>query len=68
MKNFSLRFLPLLFVMGLLAGCQQNQKIIIDDAAVLHNNQDQLTEVIIYDVFTPPVASRIYGILRGHTL
>ena len=29
----------------------------IDDAAVLHENEDQLTNVIIYDVFTPPVAS-----------
>ncbi|MEI7735121.1 MAG: vanadium-dependent haloperoxidase [Ferruginibacter sp.] len=28
---------------------------------VLHQNQDQLTQVIIYDVFTPPVASRIYA-------
>jgi len=27
----------------------------------LHENEDQLTNVIIYDVFTPPVASRIYG-------
>jgi hypothetical protein len=33
----------------------------IDEAGVLHANEDQLTNVIIYDVFTPPVASRIYG-------
>jgi len=33
----------------------------IDDAAVLHENEAQLTNVIIYDVFTPPVAARIYG-------
>lgn len=33
----------------------------IDDAEILHQNEDQLTQVIIYDVFTPPVASRIYG-------
>jgi len=31
-----------------------------NDAALLHKNQDLLTQVIIYDVFTPPVASRIY--------
>jgi hypothetical protein len=31
------------------------------DADVLHENVDQLTQVIIYDVFTPPVAARIYG-------
>ena len=30
-------------------------------AAYLHQAEDQLTEVIIYDVFTPPVASRIYA-------
>lgn len=31
-----------------------------EPAEVLHQNQDQLTQIIIYDVFTPPVASRIY--------
>ncbi|MEO6498603.1 MAG: phosphoesterase, partial [Mucilaginibacter sp.] len=33
----------------------------ISDADVLHQNEDQLTQLIIYDVFTPPVASRIYA-------
>ncbi|HKO80822.1 MAG TPA: vanadium-dependent haloperoxidase [Chitinophagaceae bacterium] len=32
----------------------------ISDAEILHQNQDLLTEVIIYDVFTPPVAARLY--------
>lgn len=32
----------------------------ITDAEILHQNQDQLTQVIIYDMFSPPVASRIY--------
>ena len=31
------------------------------DSDLLHENQKQLTEVIIYDVFSPPVASRIYA-------
>ena len=30
-------------------------------ADVLRENEDQLSNVVIYDVFTPPVASRIYG-------
>lgn len=34
---------------------------LLSDANLLHNNQNQLTEVIIYDVFSPPVASRIYA-------
>lgn len=45
-----------------IAGCKQKTKIaLVSDADVLHENVDQLTQVIIYDVFTPPVASRIYG-------
>lgn len=32
----------------------------LDSVDVLINNEDQLTQIIIYDVFTPPVASRIY--------
>jgi hypothetical protein len=32
-----------------------------DGVGLLHQNQKQLTEVIIYDVFSPPVASRIYA-------
>ena len=33
----------------------------IDPEDVLHANQQQLTEIIIYDIFSPPVASRIYA-------
>ncbi len=46
----------------LIAGCVHKQKTPLKaDAEVLHDNEYQLTQVIIYDVFTPPVASRIYG-------
>ena len=46
----------------LVYGCTQKKKTaLMKDADVLHNNVDQLTQVIIYDVFSPPVASRIYG-------
>ncbi|WP_238989281.1 vanadium-dependent haloperoxidase [Mucilaginibacter terrigena] len=46
----------------LAVSCKQKNKIArISDAEVLHQNVDQLTQVIIYDVFSPPVASRIYG-------
>lgn len=33
----------------------------INSSDLLHQNQDQLNQVIIYDVFSPPVASRIYA-------
>lgn len=42
-------------------GCKQKNSQIINNKEVLHQNQDQLTQIIIYDVFTPPVAGRIYA-------
>ena len=44
-----------------MAGCKQHNLKKIPGTELLHQNQDQLTQVIIYDVFTPPVASRIYA-------
>ena len=43
-----------------ISGCQKKQTLKLNDADILHQNQDQLTQVIIYDVFSPPVASRLY--------
>jgi PAP2 superfamily len=57
--SYSLSFI--LFCVALTIGsCKQEKGIKLNEADILHNNQDQLTRVIIYDVFTPPVASRIY--------
>jgi hypothetical protein len=41
-------------------GCNKSQPVKLADGEILHQNQDLLTQVIIYDVFSPPVASRIY--------
>jgi hypothetical protein len=41
--------------------CGKTTPKIINDADVIHSNINQLTEIIIYDVFTPPVAARIYA-------
>lgn len=59
MKNYKhlLFFCVIAFAV---AGCKSRNKLTPDDAEVLHQNEDQLTKIIIYDVFTPPVASRIY--------
>jgi hypothetical protein len=60
MKSFkTLGILMLAFLT--FSSCKHGAKIAIDDAAVLRDNEDQLSNVVIYDVFTPPVASRIYG-------
>ncbi|NRF39567.1 vanadium-dependent haloperoxidase [Pedobacter foliorum] len=44
----------------LISGCGKKGEVKLSDAEVLHQNQDLLTQIIIYDVFTPPVATRIY--------
>lgn len=45
-----------------ICSCQpvQKQSRKLNDAEILHQNEDQLTQVIIYDIFSPPVASRLY--------
>lgn len=51
-------FLALLILT--VAGCTQKKASQLSETEILHQNQDKLTQVIIYDVFTPPVASRLY--------
>ncbi len=53
------KFIPVLLLI-LTGSCSREHAHKLDDAEVLHQNQDQLTQVIIYDAFTPPVASRLY--------
>jgi membrane-associated phospholipid phosphatase len=60
MKNFIKEICFLSFLFLLIASCQQKKAAKLSDTEILHQNEDQLTQIIIYDVFTPPVASRIY--------
>lgn len=59
-KVYKLSASFLLLVIIIVAGCKSSNQKKLAGTEVLHQNQDQLTQVIIYDVFTPPVASRIY--------
>lgn len=69
-KNRKLFYSNSLFVsfyMILLLGsfaCQHSTSTgdtkILNEARLLHQNMNQLTQVIIHDMFSPPVASRIY--------
>ena len=43
-----------------IGGCNSKPEQNLTPVDVLLGNEDQLTQVIIYDVFTPPVSSRIY--------
>lgn len=60
MKYFKLSLVVLLCGITIFS-CRDIKRPIIVDTDVLHQNEDQLTQIIIYDVFSPPVASRIYA-------
>jgi hypothetical protein len=56
----------LLACICLVSGCTPEQKADTlqfkkDDPEVLHATVKKLTDVIVYDIFSPPVASRIYA-------
>jgi hypothetical protein len=60
MKSFLKEVCFLFSFFLLISGCNQKKTLKLSDVDILHQNQDLLTQVIIYDVFTPPVANRIY--------
>ncbi|MGY3053665.1 hypothetical protein ACVWYG_001865 [Pedobacter sp. UYEF25] len=55
--------LLLLFTVTVFMACHPQKKSMIgaDESRLIHKNEDLVTQMIIYDVFTPPVASRIYS-------
>ncbi len=60
MKNSILWMILAVTIITGAGSCKQHKPVSIDEAEILHQNQDMLTQIIIYDIFTPPVASRIY--------
>lgn len=59
MKYVLFRFSMFLFI---LFGCSPNTAYeeALKDPNLFHANMRNLTEIIVYDIFSPPVASRIY--------
>jgi hypothetical protein len=57
---FRMTIIVLSILLLALTSCNRKQSVRLPDVEIIHRNQDQLTQVIIYDVFTPPVASRLY--------
>ncbi len=51
----------LLFSALFFSSCKKAKVAGMSETEILHQNEDQLTKLIIYDVFTPPVACRIYA-------
>ena len=43
------------------SACQTTSDFVVDDPTFIHQSMRKLTDVIVYDIFSPPVASRIYA-------
>lgn len=55
---------PILFLGLVLVRCtpdHQVSSIQVDNTQLFHKSVKQLTDIIVYDVFSPPVASRVYA-------
>ncbi|MEQ9438203.1 MAG: vanadium-dependent haloperoxidase [Cyclobacteriaceae bacterium] len=65
MRQQNYAFSPLIvFLISLtLLACQKklDENFVTDDPEYIHQSMQKLTDVIVYDIFSPPVASRIYS-------
>ncbi len=60
MSKFKIAFLYILLA-SILWSCQEETAPIVINPEHFHESVDRTTEVIIHDIFSPPVASRIYA-------
>ena len=56
-----MRFLTLALLLGLTVSCSQRDRPIEMSAADYHTAIDRVTAIQVHDIFSPPVASRIYA-------
>lgn len=59
--KLKLLYTGLLSVWMLLSACQPSSDFDTANPELIHQSMKQLTDVIVYDIFSPPVASRIYA-------
>ena len=60
-----IKFILYTSIFSLLISCSsyekyEKNKVYYNDPAIFHESMQKLTDVIVYDIFSPPVASRIY--------
>lgn len=48
-------------IVCLLTSCGNKKNFDPNNVEIIHQNEEMLTQTIIYDIFSPPVASRIYA-------
>ena len=64
-RSFLLSALLVFFAVFLVVSCKQEKAVenntAANDPAYVHRGIKRLNDVVIYEIFSPPVASRIYG-------
>ena len=55
------KFISLFISLTLLVACQEAKETVEIAPNELHDSMQKLTDVIVHDIFSPPVASRIYA-------
>lgn len=61
MKQLSLQIGSFLTLVLLLASCGSPEEPIVITPEEYHASVDQVTDVMVHDIFSPPVASRVYA-------
>jgi len=61
MKKTIFAFFGFSLTVVLISSCKQKHQLSIDISKLQHQCVYRLTDVIVYDIFTPPVAGRIYA-------
>ncbi len=59
-KPYVLKNILMLFVVGGLVGCSKPAKHIDISPELYHQSVDKVVEIMVHDIFSPPVASRIF--------
>jgi len=57
----TIKHLLLILPLAWAISCQPKLEMDFEDGELIHSAMQQLTDIIVYDIFSPPVASRIYS-------
>ena len=63
MLRYCLKAFYLISLLFLLNACEDDNRYLdrLNETSLFNDSMQQLTDVIVYDIFSPPVASRVYA-------
>ncbi|UII19525.1 vanadium-dependent haloperoxidase [Fulvivirga ligni] len=59
--RITLKKAVIIFLSVVIVSCKEQKKQVAVNADAMHDAMQKLTDVIVHDIFSPPVASRIYA-------